>query len=70
MEKFFLKIDATSEDGVEVNQLLEAKIQCSKETAIGVMVHTLKENVQIRDILLMAVEAYLDEKTKERIRMN
>jgi len=70
MERFFLKIDAESPDGIEVNQTLDVRIKCSKDVAVGVLVHTIKENDQIRDMLLLAVEHYLNEKIEEKAKLN
>lgn len=70
MERFFLKIDAESPDGVEVNQTLDVKIKCSKDLAVGVLVHTIKKNDQIKNMLLLAVEQYLNEKIEEKAKLN
>lgn len=69
-QKFKLEINATSEDGVAINQNTRAHISCSASMAIGIMVHTLKTNSDLREIILSATEAYLEEVAEEKIKMN
>jgi transposase len=67
---FKLEITATSPDGIEINQNTKAKVKCTAEMAIGVMIHTLKSNKDVEQIVLMAVAEYLQEKEEEKIKMN
>lgn len=69
-QQFILEINATSEDGVAVEQHLRANVKCSKEMGVGVIIHTFKSNPELRDMFLIATEAYLEEMQQERIKMN
>lgn len=63
MESFVLNIEATSEDGVNIKQQIEAKVKCSGNMAVGVIVEILKSNEDLRSIILEGVNDYLQEES-------
>lgn len=65
-KKFELCISATSEDGIEVQQDLKIDINCSGQMALGVIVNMLKEDKQLRTLILAGVQFYIEQQTKEQ----
>lgn len=54
-EKFYLKIDASSEDGESIRSNVESSISCTRQTAIGILVNLLKKDENLKELLIEAI---------------
>lgn len=70
MESFVLNIKATSEDGVEIKQSIDAKVNCSRDMAVSVILHALKANDDLRHLVMTAVLTFIEEERIDQHKNN
>jgi len=70
MESFVLNIEATSENGVDIKQSIDAKVKCSGDMAVGVILHALKANDDLRHLVMAAVVAFIEEERIDQHKNN
>jgi hypothetical protein len=70
MERFFLKIDASTTDENQIDSSTEAHIECTGVIAVNVLVRFFENEPELRGLFYASLEVLKKKELADKISMN